>query len=448
MTKLYLIRRNLETFAGPMTSAELKDAYKRMLFGLQDEVSGHCGPWVTFDDLPQLRRFYPEIAKIVHEDMITGWGVSEHGSNIVREDTKKLKVSQQKGLVIALIFLGVALGAFMVALYFATAGKMASRAKDEIPEPTPEEAQAYIDRGDLVGFDRYIQEHLDYGVDKVIHSKKSESQWLMLLRHFALRNEGTIPGLAPKVLRGEGATSAPVDCSLREWRRRWRASLRAWHEMLVQHKLVRAHWSRLLAWDPYWIARRDAKGWSKGTTYYLMCVTMANKALSEMVGDSTFTATMTEADKLGIRQMQQRLEWLTEIATSGRPSNTSQQVALQGLSGISVWSCLEAARDLKELARCRGDMPALGTSDDPWIKYNEERYGWNILRLALAQKGVLSSDFISQLNQYSSRMSRGDFFSRFDYRYELKVWRTFLKQPFPVEKTIEKLQGEMVEPKP
>ena len=445
MAKLYLIRRNLETFAGPMTSAELKDAYKRMLFGLQDEVSGHCGPWVTFDDLPNVRRHYPEVAKIVHEDLVSGWGVSEHGSQIIREETKRIDLKSQKSLRLALVFLAVAFSAFLVALYFASSGRLASRVKEGIPEPTPEEAQGFLDRGDGSGFDGFMQESMDYITDKVVHAKKNEAQWLPYLRLYALHEEGVIPGLAPKVLRGEGATSAPLDCSLRTWRRRWRASIRNWNEVLVQHKLVRAHWSRLLAWDPAWIARREAKGWTKGTNYYLMCATMADKALSEVLNDTSALSSLTEAERLGVRQIKQRLEWIIEVSQSGQASGPSQQIALQGLSGIGLWSCFEAARDLKELTKCRGEIPGSVSLDDPWFAYNEERYGWNLLRLAMAQKGSLSPEFIQSLTQYQGRASRGDFFTRFEYRYELKVWRTLLKQPGPVEKILEKLQGEMGE---
>lgn len=448
MAKLYLIRRNLETFAGPMTSAELKDAYKRMLFGLQDEVSGHCGPWVTFDDLPLLRRSYPEIAKIVHEDMITGWGVSEHGSQIVREETKRLKTASQKGLVMAFIFLAIAFTAFLVAIYFATSGKLASRAKEVGPDPAPEEAQAFLDRSDFSGFDRFMQENLEFATDKVVHGKKTEGLWLPFLRYYALRSEGVIPGVSLKVLRGEGATSAPLDCSLRSWRRRWRASVRNWNDLLVQHKLVRAHWSRLLAWDPSWISRREAKGWPKGSNYYLLCMSMADKALVEVMDDGSLVATLSEAERLGLRQIKQRLDWVAEVTESGMASGPSQQMALQGVSGVGVWSCFEASRDLKELTKCRSEIPANGNADDPWFSYYEERYGWNLLRVAMGQKGVLSPDLVNALGAYSSRMNRSDFFTRFDYRYELKLWRALLKQPGPVEKIVEKAQSEMMDAKP
>src|SRR4051812_38773305 len=99
MSKFYLIRRNLEAFIGPMTLAEMKEAYKRMQFGLQDEVSGHCGPWVSFDNIERVRKHYPEVARIVSEDMLAGWGVSQpEAVRLAPEETKRIDTRSQKGV--------------------------------------------------------------------------------------------------------------------------------------------------------------------------------------------------------------------------------------------------------------------------------------------------------------------------------------------------------------
>jgi hypothetical protein len=447
MAKLYLIRRNLETFAGPMTSAELKDAYKRMAFGLQDEVSGHCGPWVTFDDLPNVRKYYPEIARIVHEDAMQAWGVSsEHGMAIIKNVGQPEEgAGGQGGLWVALTFLGLALGAFILAIYFATGGRLAGRARDSVAEPTPSEAQGFLDRGDMPGFERYMASHLESVVDKITFSKRFDPQWLPYMRLYAFNQEGTINGLAPKTLRGEGATSAPVDCSLRAWRRRWRSSVRNWGELASEKRLVRTHWSRLLAWDPYWVRRRDNKGWIRGSSYYLGCVTMSERALSEIMADTALLAQASEADRLGGRQFVQRLDWLLEILRDGQPSAASTQASLQLTGGLGTWSCFEAARDLKELIKCRGGEGSPSAEDDPWAAYNDERFGWNLLRLAMQAKGSPPADLTALLNQYGNKMSRGDFFTRFDYRFELKVWRMLQKQPGPMDKIMEKAQSDFPE---
>ena len=106
MAKLYLIRRNLEGFSGPMSLMELKDAFKRMQFGLSDEVSGHCGPWVTMDNLEKVKKTYPEVARIVYEDLASEWGVSSHGDPVpVSENTRQIRKKSARGLSLAVTFL-------------------------------------------------------------------------------------------------------------------------------------------------------------------------------------------------------------------------------------------------------------------------------------------------------------------------------------------------------
>ena len=99
----------MPTFAGPMPLSEMKESYKRMQFGLQDEVTGHCGPWVPFDDLERIKKHYPDIARIVNDEMLAGWGVSDHSTRVVNEDTKRLKASSTRGVGLAIAFLVIAL---------------------------------------------------------------------------------------------------------------------------------------------------------------------------------------------------------------------------------------------------------------------------------------------------------------------------------------------------
>ncbi len=279
MAKLFLIRRNLETFTGPMTLSEMKDAYKRMQFGLQDEVAGHCGPWVSFDNLSDIKKHYPEIARIVNEDMLAGWGVSDHGTRIVNEDTKRIDTKSSKGIGLALAFLAIALAAFAAAVYMANGAKMSGKSKDEGDGLTIDQIQGYIEKGDAAGFEDFMNSHMDEMVERTSRPKKAEAQWLPYLRLFAFSHEGQIAGLPAKYLRGSVA-AAPVDCSLKMWRKRWRMSVKNWNEVVVQRKFVRAHWARVLAWDPTWIRRRDNKGWLGNQNYYVGCLTMVTSVVS------------------------------------------------------------------------------------------------------------------------------------------------------------------------
>jgi hypothetical protein len=435
MAKLYLIRRNLETFAGPMTLSEMKEAYKRLSFGLQDEVSGHCGPWVSFDNLAAIRQSYPEVARIVNEEMLAGWGVSEHGTKIEGEETRRVDVKSTRGIGLALTFLAIALIAFAAAVYMANSARLSGKAGTG-GDLSVEEPQALVDRGDSAAFDAWMQDNARELVDRTNKWKKGESPWLPYLRLWAFSKEGAIDGLAPKLLRGN-ANAAPVDCSLKMWRRRWRASMKSWTEIVNQHHLVRSHWARLLAWDPHWIRRRDNKGWVGSLNYYVGCLAMADKALTEMYSDPSLVTSADDWARMGIDKVKQRLVWTLEVARDGQSALTA---APSVDNDLSVWTCFEGARDLKELNRCRDGMPP--AADEAWASYNEERYGWGVLRLTMGVKGPLAGDLATALSTWLPRLPRADFYTRFDYRAEQKLARVLAKQPGPVEKTIEKTQAE------
>jgi len=79
---------------------------------------------------------------------------------------------------------------------------------------------------------------------------------------------------------------------------------------------------------------------------------------------------------------------------------------------------------------------------DPWAAYIDERYAWNLLRIAATAKGSLPSEVVTQLMTYAAKLNRGDHFTRFDYRAELKLMKTLTKAASPVEKAVEKTQQE------
>lgn len=443
MAKLYLIRRNLESFSGPMSLIEMKAAYKRMQFGLQDEVSGHCGPWVTFEDLARIKKNYPEIARIVNEDMLAGWGVSDHGSKLVNEDTRKLDVKATRGIGLALTFLVIALVAFAAAVYMANGSRMSGKNHDG-DSLTPEQAMTLLNGGDELGFSALIEDDLPDLVERATRVKRPETAWLPILRHYAFMNEGQLPNFPPKLLRGEGADFSPVDCSLKSWRKRWRDSLKTWNDFLGKKRLIRQHWSYLLAWDPHWIRRREMTGWLPGENYYTGCLTIADKALTEMFSDATLVSSAADWEKMGINKIKQRLSWLVETSKTGQAGMPFPSASSNVLAG---WTCLEAARDVKELQKCRDVIgaPQGSLDQDIWASYSEERFGWNLLRLVIPMKGALPPELLTLLTQQSTKMNKTDHFTRFDYRVELKLMRILLKQVTPIEKAVEKSQAEFPE---
>lgn len=438
MAKLYLIRRNLESFTGPMTLNEMRDAYKSMTFGLQDEVSGHCGPWVTFDDLPAIKKYYPEVARIVNDEMLAGWGVSGGAVRIVNEDTKRIEIRKQKGLGLAITFLVVAVVAFVAAIYMANNAKLSGKFRENREDVTLEKLQGYIDRNDANGFNTIMSNNMEQVLEKFKKGKKPDNRWLPYLRNYAFTNEGSIAGLNPKILRGDIVSAAPVDCSLKAWRLHWRASVKNWNDMIVDRKMVRAHWGRMLAWDPHWIRRRaDQQEWLGLSSYYVACLVMADKAITELMSDVTLVNNSSDWEKIGITKIKQRMQWMLDISRSGTSSIPSAPAVDNTLS---IWTCFEAAKDIRELAACRTSM---SEDQDPLGAYNEERFGWNLARIVFTSRGPLPVELQPTIAAYASKLAKVDFFTRFDFRPEQKILRTISRTNTAIEKVVEKHQAEM-----
>jgi hypothetical protein len=109
---------------------------------------------------------------------------------------------------------------------------------------------------------------------------------------------------------------------------------------------------------------------------------------------------------------------------------------------LSVWTCFEGAKDIKELANCR---VAMGDDQDPLGIYNEERFGWNIARLVFSSRGILPPELQPTILAYSLKLPKIDFFTRLDYRAEQKVLKAIARAALPIEKTVEKQQSELLD---
>lgn len=440
---------------GPLTLAEMKEAHKKMQFGLSDEVTGHCGPWISFDNIEGIKKHYPDIARVVHEDMLAGWGVSDHtGARLVGDgDTKKIMVKGPRSLSMALTFLVIALLAFAAAVYLASANanKLSGKLNEPGREPTPQDAQGYIDRGEIEAFDEFMSVNGEGIVQRMTKQKKNEALWLPYLRYHAFLHEGSFANVPPRTLRGQAAPSAPSDCSLKQWRKRWRESMKQWNAMLQEKRLVRAHWARMLAWDPHWIRRRDNKGWIGSQNYYTGCLSMADRAFTELLSDSGLVASPAEWEKLGYGKVRQRLSFVLEMARDGRVQ--SPMPPFDATNPLNVWTCIEGAREMRELARCREGQvaPPLAQDPDGIFAYTEERVAWNALRIAAGLSGTLPADLLQAINSLAPKAQKTDFYTRFDYRAEQKLIK-ILAKPAPgdrqIEKVVEKVYAEFPELRP
>lgn len=447
MARLFLIRRNLETFTGPMTVVEMREAHRRLQFGMSDEVSGHCGPWISFENLTSLRKYYPEVAKIVSEEILPGWGISDQtGARFLGvSNTKKLIVSNTRSMHLALTFLLIAFIAFVAAVYMATGhGRFLSKQHVPEGEATPQDVQGFIDRGEFVAFEEYMGKQLDNIVKSIGDNQNLENIWLPYLRLYAFNHDGAIAGISGKVLRGQLPGAAPSDCSLKQWRKQWRSSYKNWNQVLIDRKLIRAHWARMLAWDPHWIRRREHKGWLGEQNYFLACMIMADRALDELAADASLVNSAADWGRLGFTAIKNRIAWMLN---SARGNVDSYPVSVDNNNSLSIWTCMEQARDLRSLSRCKDGLVD-NTSDSSFIAYTEERFIWNSLRIAINGGASLNAETLVALDKLASKANKADFYTRFDYRAEQRLLRG-LVQVAPgdggVERIVEKLRSEFPE---
>jgi len=85
----------------------------------------------------------------------------------------------------------------------------------------------------------------------------------------------------------------------------------------------------------------------------------------------------------------------------------------------------------------------LARSNDISNVYNEERFGWNLLRLAAAMHGALPADLTNQIAQLAGKMNQEDHFTRFDYQTEARLLNSLVTREQSPAKAAEQAQPEL-----
>ncbi len=415
--KLYLVRRDLETFTGPLTATEITKSMERMSVGLRDEVSGHCGPWVFLDDRERLRRFYPELLPIVQSTSVSGWSADVGGFR--NEPTVKGPVSipSQKPArrwLMAAAFFGLALVAALVAWLLAGSGELSSRIVG--PQlPATSDYDAMLGAGHDQEFTAAIEPQLARIVDRALRKREALTTWIPYLRGYAfLAGAGEIDGFPLKKLRGEAGVAAPADCSLKSWVKRWRDGGADFQPVASGGALPSDHWGRVLAWDPWWINRRGQTGWIRPRNFYQGCIMMAAAAFHQ--------SGQQPGNVPGGAAVGERLRWLLESLAPALPTSTIQEGTKAGPDStvFGLWTCMDKATSRVDLDRCL---------ESPWHKlmqddYNREKFYWATLRLAVQSR--MSGDQAEwrlvrkDLEAFLAGRDHSDSYTRLDYSDELR----------------------------
>lgn len=374
--RLYLIRINLESFLGPMTADDVRAAYKKMQFGLHDEIAASNRDWIAFDDLARLRATYPELVEIVKKEMLSGWGKTE--AYVSKSDKEPLYVSPSRSprsnqswvrhIILAAVLALVGGGTFWIVQ---SSGQLASRV-NELSDPLLDKANDELATGNLERFDGFIEKSLPQILDSMNKRRGAPDNWLPYLRTYAFRHEGKVDGVDMKLLRGNARASAPRDCSLESWRQRWKASVGEWDPFLKSKQIPNKEWAKVLVWDPYWIRYRSPqKGWIDPSSYYEGCLTMALKALQQ----SDIEPTHTERKAVLIARLQWMLQQIGDDLTGADYSMAG---------GLWVLSCMESARQQDEVQKCQSSVAL----EEDWLRLIQSRAVMARIRIIVNGKNI------------------------------------------------------------
>jgi len=439
--RLYLVRREGREFIGPMKLPEFQERLARLEFGMQDEVSGHCGPWIEMDRKDEIIRHYPEIAKTLGEDLPLSWReATGHAKVISRKDSRRDKKDQfaehkksrtdfhryiemkkqqsnaRKIYAIAILAAAMLIGALIITR------------KDDSPNVS--EVASLALRADPGEFLNIMGMKVIPQASRIGKSSKLQAVWVPYLRMYAFFTTGTIDGIPQKVLRGDAPSVAPSECSVEFWKRKWRETSSQTIAFIQGKSLQKNPWTKLLASDPDWIRRRPSKGWLKPRNYFEGCLMTAHTAIRSLAGELATTGESSDvlpaeiADSIAKRLMGQ-----LEAISLGRAGAMPVRGDL-----LSAFSCLETQENFAALSACRAAF-------DSQIKpLQEEKFALALLRLAILQ-GQMDKGLLVALQAQSPKITGEDIMNHFDMTAESKL-ATYIAQSGSVEQAMTQIEGE------
>ncbi len=420
MERLYLIRVDMERFLGPFTLKEVKEAYLRMEFGMQDEIAGSLRPWITFDDLEAIKRHYPELVQLVQREMLSGWGVSVHGQ--VSHQTKVKAIPQTSPNLIARTLLLTILTALIVAIILLLREGQLQDLLLYFKDRNYFNARSLYAETYNARFESYMDRNRE-AINQAMRKKKGFQQWLPLVRSVAFERDGHWEGLPNKRLRGKGDEEMPADCSMGAWEQRWLASRDSWDRFVEGRELPRADWVQILTMDPHWMKLRSpVPGWIRPQSYHEACLRMALKSLQRLPQDSH-----GEAHKM----LMARMGWQLGLL-EGADQNEHFEMA----GTLWALSCIEDGHDAEALPNCLGSANL--RSD--WRQWLEATIALRRLAILTENKRELSPEQLALFERGLAEAEDKTKVLWLSYSEELQFYREILQQNGQVYSALQTLQ--------
>lgn len=411
MERLYLIRVGMERFLGPYTLKQVQEAYHKMQFGLQDEISGSLRQWVSFDNIEGIRRHYPELVQLIHTEMMSGWGMTVPPTAQVSAKFRPGHTQVQAPPVTSrthLYLIALILGLAGIVTFFSYRDGEWVNPVAYMKERTYYQAKSMLSDGYNKRFEGFIDRNRSE-ILKAMKFKKGNDRWLPYVRAVAYAREGTWDGVTQKKLRGAADSILPQDCSLSSWDERWKNSKGEWGAFVEGRRFVKEDWSRILLMDTHWIKNRSPMpGWMEPGSFYEACLRMASKAMERYAPEDNDAKTLLA-----------RLRW--------------QLSAIQGKSMVeeyemsgTLWaiSCLEDARVVEDLKACLNSVKTKG----PWQDYFDAMMNVRRMSLIAHDSPTLGESDVSQLQQIMSVFQPRRADAILDYEVELKFYQEIIQQ--------------------
>jgi hypothetical protein len=410
---LFLVRRDLKILVGPMTADELKAGFRAMSFGLQDEVAGHCGPWISFEQLDSLVKYYPEVALIIRGESKNHWheDTNAKGRLLKPAPAKPAKYRSSRRPEPRRSKLFWTIGVISLLISCALVGGFIIKNKEEAL-PLVADAHVLAVKDDPTEFLGWMDKSVGLIVSKSVRNKDLLQLWLPYLRMEAFFTTGSIEGFPSKLLKGSVPPWMPADCSVDSWRKKLQDG--SLESFASAQKISRTPWAKMLAADPYWSRRRFTKGWLKPRNYMEACLMTASAAVRAEA--ESVTPSLPKELLIG---MVQRMNTMASVTTRGQSSFTKDKWPL-----LSFLNCVDSSTTKTQLEACRAELPQ--SSDPQLLAVAEERLYWTALRLALPPFKIVSDPaLVEAITKNREKFPSEDTLTKVDYAQELKVWQSY-----------------------
>ncbi len=415
MERLYLIRVGMERFLGPFTLKQVQEAYSKMQFGLQDEISGSLRQWVAFDNVEGIRRHYPELVHLIHNEMMSGWGMTvpptaPAPNARVRLGSNTAFNRPPSNSKMHLIFIAFALVlAALIAFVSYRDGEWVNPLA-YLKDRSYYQAKSLLGDKYNVRFEAYVDRNRS-DILSAMKKKKSFALWIPYVRSvaYARNRDGLWDGVNAKKLRGTADSFLPQDCSVAAWDERWKASRGEWDSFLEGRRLPKEEWARILMMDTHWIKNRSPMaGWADPGSYHEACLRMAAKSMEKFAPEDNNAKTLLA-----------RLRWQLSAIAGNSPS------AEYEMSG-TLWatSCLEDVHGADELKTCLNSVKVRGD----WQDYFEAMMIIRKMSLLAHEGPQMAENDGQELNNLMNSFASKKAVAFLDYDVELKFYQEIIQQ--------------------